>query len=283
MRLSALAVAVLIGIAAAVVTMAASAARAPTSANFLRAGTYRTQITPAGPRSKRSTSTARAVTSTRASRTGDSRHYVDEQIGGLARLQSDGRWAIYERVNDLDPPYPEKLVGFAVRRTSTRWDILSAKGRKIGYAVGPDGPEAAAPMLTSAEPNAVELAPARRFLDFPAAAATIAVDDERQNVAAFGVFRGTHTGEGGPVPPTGKKVEADFHLEGSDAVACSRDGGRLLGTIAVGQEAAVATRDRLRPTFPHGIEIGITPDQLFDELMEEHSGRHRDLAMMAGQ
>ena len=75
-------------------------------------------------------------------------HYVDEQIGGLARLQSDGRWAIYVRVNDLDPPYPEKLVGFAVRRTSTRWDILSAKGRKIGYAVGPDGPEAAAPMLT---------------------------------------------------------------------------------------------------------------------------------------
>ena len=32
----------------------------------------------------------------------------------------------------------------------------------------------------------------------------------RQNVAAYGVFRGTHTGEGGPVPPTGKKVEADY-------------------------------------------------------------------------
>ena len=29
-------------------------------------------------------------------------------------------------------------------------------------------------------------------------------------VAAYGVFRGTHTGEGGPVPPTGKKVEADY-------------------------------------------------------------------------
>lgn len=39
---------------------------------------------------------------------------------------------------------------------------------------------------------------------------SFAVDDERQNVAAFGVFRGTHTGEGGPVPPTGKSVEAEY-------------------------------------------------------------------------
>ena len=31
-----------------------------------------------------------------------------------------------------------------------------------------------------------------------------------QNVAAYGVFRGTHTGEGGPVPPTGKQIEADY-------------------------------------------------------------------------
>jgi predicted ester cyclase len=30
---------------------------------------------------------------------------------------------------------------------------------------------------------------------------SFAVDDERQNVAAYAVFRGTHTGEGGPVPP----------------------------------------------------------------------------------
>ena len=29
-------------------------------------------------------------------------------------------------------------------------------------------------------------------------------------LAAFGVFRGTHTGEGGPVPPTGKSAEADY-------------------------------------------------------------------------
>ncbi|HUG01458.1 MAG TPA: ester cyclase [Longimicrobiales bacterium] len=39
---------------------------------------------------------------------------------------------------------------------------------------------------------------------------SFAVDEERKNVAAYGVFRGTHTGEGGPVPPTGKRVEADY-------------------------------------------------------------------------
>jgi steroid delta-isomerase-like uncharacterized protein len=36
------------------------------------------------------------------------------------------------------------------------------------------------------------------------------VDEARNNVAIYGVFRGTHTGEGGPVPPTGKRVEADY-------------------------------------------------------------------------
>jgi predicted ester cyclase len=39
---------------------------------------------------------------------------------------------------------------------------------------------------------------------------SFAVDEQRNNVAAYGVFRGTHTGEGGPVPPTGKQVEADY-------------------------------------------------------------------------
>ena len=37
-----------------------------------------------------------------------------------------------------------------------------------------------------------------------------AVDDARQNVTAYGVFRATHTAAGGPVPPTGKRVEADY-------------------------------------------------------------------------
>ena len=37
-----------------------------------------------------------------------------------------------------------------------------------------------------------------------------AVDEERQAVLAFGIFRGTHTGPGGPVAPTGKAVAADY-------------------------------------------------------------------------
>ena len=39
---------------------------------------------------------------------------------------------------------------------------------------------------------------------------SLAVDEERKNLAAYGVFRGTHTEAGGPVPPTGKSVEADY-------------------------------------------------------------------------
>ena len=37
-----------------------------------------------------------------------------------------------------------------------------------------------------------------------------AVDEDRNSVSAYAVFSGTHTGEGGPVPPTGNKVEADY-------------------------------------------------------------------------
>ncbi len=39
---------------------------------------------------------------------------------------------------------------------------------------------------------------------------SFAVDEGRSNVTAYAVFRGTHTGEGGPVPPTGKQIEADY-------------------------------------------------------------------------
>jgi predicted ester cyclase len=39
---------------------------------------------------------------------------------------------------------------------------------------------------------------------------SFAVDEARNNVAAYGVFRGTHTGSGGPVPPTARRVEADY-------------------------------------------------------------------------
>ena len=36
------------------------------------------------------------------------------------------------------------------------------------------------------------------------------VDEARGKVVIYGVFRGTQTGEGGPVPPTGKTVAADY-------------------------------------------------------------------------
>ena len=32
---------------------------------------------------------------------------------------------------------------------------------------------------------------------------SFATDTSRNNVSAYGVFSGTHTGQGGPVPPTG--------------------------------------------------------------------------------
>jgi len=39
---------------------------------------------------------------------------------------------------------------------------------------------------------------------------SFATDEERNNVAAYGVFHGTHTGQGGPVPPTGKSTSTDY-------------------------------------------------------------------------
>lgn len=35
-------------------------------------------------------------------------------------------------------------------------------------------------------------------------------DSKRNSVSAYGVFSGTHTGQGGPVPPTGKRVASDY-------------------------------------------------------------------------
>jgi hypothetical protein len=39
---------------------------------------------------------------------------------------------------------------------------------------------------------------------------SFAADEDRGNVMAFAVFHGTHTEEGGPVPPTGKSARADY-------------------------------------------------------------------------
>lgn len=39
---------------------------------------------------------------------------------------------------------------------------------------------------------------------------SFAVDEERGHVVAYGVFHGTHSGEGGPVPPAGKEMVTDY-------------------------------------------------------------------------
>jgi predicted ester cyclase len=39
---------------------------------------------------------------------------------------------------------------------------------------------------------------------------SLAVDPERNNVVAYGVFSGTHTGPGGPCNPTGKSTRTDY-------------------------------------------------------------------------
>ena len=39
---------------------------------------------------------------------------------------------------------------------------------------------------------------------------SFATDAARNNVAAYGVFNGTHTGDGGPVPPTSRRISTDY-------------------------------------------------------------------------
>ena len=39
---------------------------------------------------------------------------------------------------------------------------------------------------------------------------SFATDAARNNVCAYGVFAATHTGQGGPVPPTGKRTVTDY-------------------------------------------------------------------------
>jgi predicted ester cyclase len=47
---------------------------------------------------------------------------------------------------------------------------------------------------------------------------SFAVDESRKNVSAFAVFHATHTGQGGPVPPTGRSMSTDYvyimHFQG---------------------------------------------------------------------
>lgn len=37
-----------------------------------------------------------------------------------------------------------------------------------------------------------------------------ATDEARQTVMAYAVFSGSHTGDGGPVPATGKRIQSDY-------------------------------------------------------------------------
>ena len=39
---------------------------------------------------------------------------------------------------------------------------------------------------------------------------SFATDVERNSVCAYAVFNGSHTGDGGPVPPTGNKASTDY-------------------------------------------------------------------------
>src|ERR1700759_340109 len=50
---------------------------------------------------------------------------------------------------------------------------------------------------------------------------SFAGDEERSNVIGHAVFPGTHTGEGRPVPPTGKTANADY------VYVMDFDGGRI--------------------------------------------------------
>ena len=38
----------------------------------------------------------------------------------------------------------------------------------------------------------------------------LGTDAQRNNIVVSAVFRGTHTGEGGPLPPTGKSTSTDY-------------------------------------------------------------------------
>ncbi|HEX3350011.1 MAG TPA: ester cyclase [Acetobacteraceae bacterium] len=47
---------------------------------------------------------------------------------------------------------------------------------------------------------------------------SFAIDEARKNVSVFATFHATHTGEGGPCPPTGKSTATDYvyvmHFDG---------------------------------------------------------------------
>jgi hypothetical protein len=70
-------------------------------------------------------------------------HYNDGVVGGYSRLQPNGSFLIYRHYLDRGP----RLVGVAVRRSATRWDVTLGR-RRIGHTSGPDGAEAATALVT---------------------------------------------------------------------------------------------------------------------------------------
>lgn len=65
---------------------------------------------------------------------------------------------------------------------------------------------------------------------------SFATDSSRNNVAAYGVFYGTHTGEGGPVPPTGRRIATDY------VYIMQSDGGKIAHMTKV-WNAGLALKD----------------------------------------
>jgi hypothetical protein len=68
------------------------------------------------------------------------RHW-NGSLDAYAVMQDSGRWAIRYAGTRSE-------VAFALRRSSTRWDILQGR-RTLGHTIGPDGPAAAAALLSA--------------------------------------------------------------------------------------------------------------------------------------
>ena len=67
---------------------------------------------------------------------------VSDRHAGFARLVKPGRWAIYFVGKG------RSYVGFAKQRTTLRWNVYDRRSRRVGYTLGPDGPQAAAVLMT---------------------------------------------------------------------------------------------------------------------------------------
>jgi predicted ester cyclase len=65
---------------------------------------------------------------------------------------------------------------------------------------------------------------------------SFAVDEARSHVVAFAVFRGTHTAEGGPIPPTGRSVAAEY------VYVMEFDGGRIRHMTKIWNDAHSLTQ-----------------------------------------